>query len=336
MKPLRSLLLVGLAFGSTLLSAAQQYDFYICANINRNYVIGSTIVTTNGVFQRTAAGEWQHLGYNDTGLTAVAFDPRDRNVMYTSALNGLWRTLDGGQTWRMCNGWDMTEGREVAVDPNAPDHVYLAITDGIAVSTDRGQTLLRKENGLPARGKYTETIKVDRTRAGRVLAGCEVGIFLTEDGADTWHCVLPTKETVNDIQQSPHDPKIWLAATQSAGALISRDGGLTWTRFDGVPIERALYNITFDVTNPQRFAVGSWAHGVLTTEDGGRTWTSRNAGLPKNPRVWRVGVDPSGRLYASVFKETLFYSDDFGRTWHPDALEGSLVNFFVMLPKVSR
>lgn len=336
MKPLRSLLLVGLALGGTLLSAASQYDFYICANINRNYVIGSTIVTTNGVFQRTDAGEWQHLGYNDTGLTAVAFDPRDRNVMYTSALNGLWRTLDGGQTWRMCNGWDMTEGREVAVDPNAPDHVYLAITDGIAVSTDRGQTIVRKENGLPARGKYTETIKVDRTRAGRVLAGCEVGIFLTEDGADTWHCVLPTKETVNDIQQSPHDPKIWLAATQSAGALISRDGGLTWTRFDGVPTDRALYNITFDVTNPQRYAVGSWAHGVLTTEDGGRTWTSRNAGLPENPRVWRVGVDPSGRLYASVFKETLFYSDDFGRTWQPDALEGSLVNFFVMLPKVSR
>lgn len=336
MKPLRSLLLVGLALGGTLLSAASQYDFYICANINRNYVIGSTIVTTNGVFQRTDVGEWQHLGYNDTSLTAVAFDPRDRNVMYTSALNGLWRTLDGGQTWRMCNGWDMTEGREVAVDPNAPDHVYLAITDGIAVSTDRGQTLVRKENGLPARGKYTETIKVDRTRAGRVLAGCEVGIFLTEDGAETWHCVLPTQETVNDIQQSPHDPKVWLAATQSAGALISRDGGLTWTRFDGVPTERALYNITFDVTNPERFAIGSWAHGVLTTEDGGRTWTDRNAGLPENPRVWRVGVDPSGRLYASVFKETLFYSDDFGRTWQPDALEGSLVNFFVMLPKVSR
>ena len=75
---------------------------------------------------------------------------------------------------------------------------------------------------------------------------------------------------------------------------------------------------------------------MLTTEDGGRTWTGRNAGLPENPRVWRVGVDPSGRLYASVFKETLFYSDDFGRTWQPDALEGSLVNFFVMLPKVSR
>lgn len=321
--------------GAALGSAGAEYDFYICANINRNYVIGSKIVTTNGVFQRTEGG-WTHIGYNDTGLTAVAFDPRDRDVIYTTALNGLWRTLDGGKTWRMCNSWDMTEGRDVAVDPNAPDHVYLAITDGIAVSTDRAQTLVRKENGLPERGKYTHAIKVDRTQAGRVFAACEVGIFLTEDGADNWRQVFKTTDTVNDIQQSPHDPKLWLAATQSAGALISRDGGLTWQRIEGVPSDRALYNITFDVTNPQRFAVGSWAYGVLTSEDGGETWSDRNAGLPENPRVWRVGVDPSGRLYASVFKETLFYSDDFGRTWHPDELAGSLVNYFVMLPKVTR
>ena len=100
------------------------YDFYICANINRNYTIGAEILTMNGVFQRDAAGAWQHLGYNDMGVPAVAFDPRDRRVWYTSALNGLWRTLDGGKSCRMCNGWEMTEARDVAVDPNAPDYVY--------------------------------------------------------------------------------------------------------------------------------------------------------------------------------------------------------------------
>ena len=320
---------------ATTVTAAPAYDFYICANINRNYVIGSKIVTTNGIFQRTDEGGWRHFGYNDTSITAVAFDPRDRNVIYTTALNGLWRSLDGGATWRICNSWDMTEGREVAVDPNAPDHVYVAFTDGIAVSTDRAQTLVRRENGLPERGKFTQTIKVDRTRAGRVQAGCEVGIFLTEDGAANWRRVHVTTDTVNDLQQSPHDPKIWVAATQSAGALISRDGGITWDRFAGVPTERALYNVTFDVTNPDRLAIGSWAHGVLATEDGGKTWTSRNAGLPENPRVWRVGVDPAGRLYASVFQETLFHSDDFGRTWHPNDLAGSLVNYFFTLPKAA-
>ncbi len=332
---LRSLFLGLLAGISSAAAAAPAYDFIIIANINRNYVVGSKIVTLNGLYQRDAAGAWQHFGYNDTSLSAVAFDPRDRNVIYTSALNGLWRSLDGGKSWRISNDWSLTEARDVAVDPNAPDHVYLGVTDGVVASTDRAQTLVRRENGLPARGKYTQAIEVDRTRAGRVFAGCEVGIYLTEDGAQNWRRVFATTDQVNDLQQSPHDPQVWLAATQSAGALISRDGGLTWTAFDGVPKNHALYNITFDVADPKRLAIGSWGHGVLTSEDGGVTWASRNAGLPEPHRVWRVGIDPAGRLYASVFGETLFASDDFGRTWKPDALAGSLVNQFLLLPKAA-
>ena len=316
-------------------SAAPAYDFYICAKVNRDYVIGSKVETVNGVFKRTDEGTWEHQGYNDTTLTSVAFDPRDRNVVYTSANNGLWRTLDGGKHWRICNDWDMTEARHVAVDPNAPDHVYLSLPDGIAVSTDRGETLVRRENGLPERGKYTQLVTIDRTQAGRAFAGCEVGIFLTENGAEFWQRVLETVDIVDDIQQSPHDPDHWLAVTQSAGAWSSHDRGLTWNQIQSVPTEHALYNVTFDPTDPRCLAIGSWGLGVLTSEDGGKTWQDRNAGLPEPHRVWRVGMDPDGRLYASVHKETLFFSDDFGRTWEPDTLRGSLVNYFITMPKAA-
>ena len=324
------------AFGlmrSATAAPAAGYDFFVGANINRNYVIGSKIVTTNGIFRRDAAGEWQHVGYNDTGISAFAFDPRDRDVLYTTTLNGLWRTLDGGKLWRICNDSEMTEGLDVAVDPNAPDHVYLALPDGIAFSSDRAQTLERREHGLPARGKFTRTLAIDRMRAGRVLAGCEIGIYLTEDAGKNWRQVLPTKETVADVQQSPHDPRLWLAVTQSAGAWRSADNGLSWVRVPGAPADHPLYNVTFDVTNPRRLAIGSWGRGVWTSEDGGETWTDRNAGLPAPARVWRVGVDPEGRLHASVVAETLFRSDDFGRTWRPDTLVGSAVRRFVLVPR---
>lgn len=337
-KPIHHLLLLALLAGAAAAAQpAPAHDLYLCAAFNRGYVVGSKIVTMNGVFRRDDQGGWSHLGYNDTSILTVAFDPRDRRVAYTAAINGCWRTLDGGEHWRITTSWDMTEVKDLSLDPNAPDHVYLALPDGIAVTADRAQTWQRKEHGLPARGKYTQTIKVDRTMAGRVLAGCESGIYLTEDGAETWRRVLPTQTTVDDIQQSPHDAKHWVAVTQSDGAWNSVDGGRTWTKFAGVPSAEALYNVTFDATNPARLAIGSWTHGVLTTEDGGRTWTDRNAGLPAPHRVWRVGVDPdSGRLYASVVGAALYASDDFGRTWQLHGLEESVINNFISLPKAAK
>ena len=328
-------LLAWLALPAAGVSAAS--DFYLCAALNKGYVTGSKIETISGLFRRAENGTWQHFGYNDISIAGAAFDPRDPNVIYTAALNGCWRSLDGGKTWRQTNGWDITEGHEVAVDPHAPDHVYLALPDGVAVSTDRAQTWTRGENGLPDRGKYTQTLKVDRTRAGRLLAGCELGIYLTEDGAKSWRRVQPTSATVNDLEQSPADPQAWLAVTDKDGAWASHDGGATWRKLGGVPAEHALYNVAFDPTQPRRAAIGSWTQGVLTTEDGGQTWTPRNAGLSASHCVWRVGVDPdSGRLYASVVNESLYTSDDFGRTWHRGPLEGSTINSFITVPRAGK
>ena len=330
----------------TSTALASTHDFYICAATNKNYVIGSTIVTINGIFRHEANGDWTHIGNNDTSVGGLSFDPRDHRVFYMAALNGCWRTLDGGETWRCTTSWDFTEPRDVLVDPFTPDRVYLALPDGIAVSPDRGNTWSRMENGLPERGKFTQTLAADRMEAGRVFAGCEAGIFLTENAAQSWRLVFRARTTVFDIEQSPHDPKLWLAVTQEDGALISHDGGVTWQQIRGVPSEKALYNVTFDPTRPGCFAIGSWTYGVLTSEDGGATWTDRNAGLPGRKAgyrtdadpgphcVWRVGVDPdSGRLYASVEGEALYVSDDFGRTWKNDGLAGSAVSRFVFVPR---
>lgn len=309
------------------------YDLYVCAAVNRNYVIGSKITTTSGLHLRQANGQWAHVGINDPSIFAVSFDPRDHNTFYTAALNGALRTVNGGDSWRVTTGWDITEPKDVCVDPHNPDRVYLAHPGGIAVSDDRGMTWTKRERGLPDRGKYTQTIEVDRSRKGHILAGCESGIYLSQNDARSWRKTLVTEETVNDVQQSPHDPDIWAAVTQSAGAYISRNGGRSWTAFDQVPSEAALYNIAFDPTNPDRLAIGSYTYGVLASEDGGATWKPRNEGLPKPHRIWRVGVDPdSGTLLASLYQKALYESSDFGKTWKKAGLEGSAINSFVFLP----
>jgi photosystem II stability/assembly factor-like uncharacterized protein len=207
--------------------------------------------------------------------------------------------------------------------------VYLALPDGIALSSDRGQTWKRVETGLPGRGRYTQCLQTNRTRAGRILAGCEHGIYLTEDRGGNWRRVLATAATVEDIRQSPGDPARWFAVTQSDGAWASADGGESWTRLEGVPGTKTLYNVSISGSDPRRVAIGSWTYGVLASEDGGNTWLTRNAGLPAGHHVWRVGIDPeTGRLYASVWNEAIFTSDDFGRTWKRSGFESFRINSF--------
>lgn len=334
---IRTKILLGLLLPALAGAAAPKHDLFVVAAINNGFVVGSKMVTLSGLFQRGTDGAYGHFGLNFPYLTSLAVDPRDPNVIYAASINGVLCTTDGGANWRIGTSWDMTEPKDVVIDPNAPDHIYLALPDGLAVSTDRGLTWPRRENGLPERGKYTQAVRVDRTRVGRVFAACESGIYLTEDGAGSWRRVFASSATVTDVRQSPHDPKHWIATTQSDGALVSRDGGLTWKKIAGVPSAEAHYNAAFDATNPRRIAIGGWTYGVLVSEDGGETWTARNTGLPVGHCVFRIGIDPdSGRLYAGIYRDAVFVSDDFGHTWRNDGLEGSLVYNFIFVPKAAK
>jgi len=327
------LILTGLLAGATPV-----HDLYLFGAVNiAGRVAGSRDVAKNGVYGRQADGSFAHRGINYPAMLTGSFDPRDSQVFHVAALCGVMTTTDGGHTWRIGTRWDMTEPKSVMVDPNAPDTVYAALPDGLGVSTDRGHSWSRHENGLPERGKYTQVVTVDRTQAGRVFAGSETGIYLTEDAAHNWRRVFPAVDTVTDIRQSPHDPKHWLAVSQSAGALVSRDGGLTWTPLTGIPDQQALYNVAFDPTRAGRIAIASWSLGLLTSEDDGATWVFRNDGLPEKHHVWRAAVDPdNGRLYAAIDGGALYGSDDFGRTWRSLGMEDSRIQSLVFVPCAQR
>ena len=313
---------------------APAHDLYLCVQLNGDSrVMGAKDPNINGVYRRTADG-FEHIGLNHPMLLSVSFDPRDANVFYAATLSGVLRTLDGGKNWRVTTDWDVTELKSVVVDPNAPDTVYAGVPDGFIVSHDRGFSWARSENGLPARGKYTQIVSVDREHAGRVLIGCETGIYLTEDAAKSWRKVFAAAATVDDLQQSPVDPLVWISVTQGDGALKSKDGGLTWEKMPAVPADKALYNVAWDARDPRRLAIAGWSFGLLTSEDGGETWASRNAGLPEPARVWRTAIDPDdGRLYVSVDQKALYVSDDFGRTWKVGGLPGSRVLSFTFVPR---
>lgn len=315
-------------------AAELKHDLYACVNLSgQGSVMGRTGPMLSGLYRSADRENFDHLGPHHIRTFSVAHDPGDPARLYVALLDGVLRTPDRGQTWRIVTGWDMTEAKSISVDRQRPADVYAGLPDGIAVSRDRGQTWKRMNEGI--RRAYTESILVDRTRAGRVLAGTEQGIYRTEDGARTWRLVQATGKVTYSLRQSPHDPKVFLAMTSGDGGLWSVDGGATWRRMTGIPTERTLHNGEFDPRDPRRLVYCGWGAGVQVSEDGGATWTDRTAGLPKR-EVWRVAVDPDlpDRLYAGPYLEPLYVSDDFGRTWRPLQFEKAVVFDLVFVPRL--
>jgi hypothetical protein len=315
------------------LPLSAQYTLYACLTSTREYFVGAKL-SPSGLFIKPPAGEWQHAGYNHPFLTALDYDPADPSILYVSAGNALIRISERGQRWKFMTGSDVTELRDVAVDRNTPGTIYFAYSHGIRASHDSGATW--QEIGAGLHRKYTEALRVDRQHAGVLLAGGEEGIFRTEDAGRNWRIAGAAGFQISRIEQSPHQPCSWLAATQQGGLFASSDCGKTFENAGRIGVDRNLYDIAYDPTDAKRIAVAGWGPGVVVSEDGGKTWQSRNAGLPR-PEVVSLVFDPAtpGRLYAGVSDDALYVSNDAGKSWSKDGLEASVVSRLRFIPEAA-
>lgn len=311
-----------------------EHALYACVVNAKAWVVGSRLAAS-GLVKLDATAEWAQLGFVHPMILAADYDGRDPATLYLAAGNGLIRARNGGRQWRITTGWEVTELRDVTVDRLSPGTVYFSHTAGIRKSSDGGDTWVDADTGIDQ--KYCETLQADRSRKDRILAGCANGVFLTEDGGAHWKRTGAEGIQVRRIAQSPHRPAEWLAGTQMAGLLRSSDGGLTWEAAGDVAVDRNLYDIAFDGTNPNRIALGGFGTGVLVSEDNGATWERRSAGLPRWD-VWSVAFDPdkAGRLYASVHEEAVFVSEDAGKSWRNAGMDGSYVYRLHFFPEAAQ
>jgi len=300
---------------------------------SKDYVVGARL-PPSGIFVKSADG-WKHAGFNHPFINAVDYDPRDPGTVYVAAGNGLIRLTDRGEKWKILTGSEVTELQDVAVDRNAPGTIYFTHTTGIRVTHDGGVTWSNAGAGLHR--EYSQAIRVDSRRAGLLVIGNEEGIFRSEDGGKSWKLAGAAGIQVLHLEQSPHDPCFWMAASQGNGLFASTDCGLTFESNGNLGVGRNFSDVAFDPGASNRVAVAGWGIGVALSEDRGKTWQSRTAGLPSDS-VWSVAFDPAapGRIYASVHEEALYVSQDYGRTWRKDGLEGSRVYRMKFVPEVAR
>ena len=261
------------------------------------------------------------------------------DTLYLASGNGVLRTYDGGDSWRVTTDWRITEVQDVSLDPGAADHVYLASAYGVWRTEDGGETWTESNHGLlPPGREYTQTIEVDRSQAGRVLVGTENGVYESTDGARSWRHAGGEGLEILDLQQSRSDPNVWVAGAFRGGALVSRDGGRTWTPASEALADHSIHALSIDPINAERMVAVGWDTGVAVTDDGGRTWAMRGDALPVDD-FYEVIFDANvpGRIWAATLEEGVYTSDDLGRTWDLAGLYGTLVfDMLYVYPASSR
>lgn len=275
-----------------------------------------------------AAADWALMGPTNIGgrVADVAVDPTVADTVYTAtAGGGVWKSTDAGMNWTFSWPDDVTQTMgALAV---GSDGVLYAGTGesnpgggsityggtGLYRSTDHGETW--ELSGLKASGAFGR-IAVDPSDPSRVFAaasgnlyrpGGERGLYLSEDGGDSWRRVLEGENDTTGAADIAIDP-------------VNPDNILVgmWDRHR-LPSHR-IYT-----------GVGS---GVWRSSDGGETWTE--VVLPHGlaaENVGRIGVafapsDPN-RAYAIVANNQigegvgLFRSDDGGASFTKTAVAGT-------------
>ncbi len=270
-------------------------------NANVYYIGGAS----GGVFKSEDAGvSWRPIFDDQDAMSigALALAPSDPNVLWAgtgepfirsnvSIGDGVYRSTDGGDTWRHM-GLEKT-GRvgRILIDPRDPDVVFVA-----ALGTLYGPQQER-------------------------------GVYRTKDGGRTWERVLFVDENTGavDLVMNPANPRILFAATwqmqiwtwgrlsggPGSGIWKSTDGGDTWVRLEGHGLPRGTMGkigLAVSPADPERVyalietnsngdfeALGDHEGVLWRTDDGGATWDMVNADhtLAQRPLYYsRMAVEP--------------------------------------------
>ena len=279
--------------------------------------VASPATSTNeGIDPAVLAGlSWRSLGPARGGRSQAVAGSSSRPLEYYFGATGggLWKTTDGGVTWRAVSDkfFRSSSVGAVAVSESNPDVVYVGM----------GETELR----------------------GNIIQGD--GVYKSTDGGKTFTPVgLEKTLAIARIRIHPTNPDIvYVAAlgdpygaTPDRGVFKSIDAGTTWTKSLFRDDRTGAVDLSMDPAHPDVLYAGLWevfrtphslssggpGSGLFKTTDGGATWTeiSRNTGLPKP--VWgKIGVAVSAadanRIYAIIEATDggVFMSDDAGRNW---------------------
>jgi len=272
-----------------------------------------------------------------TNILALLTDPRDPLLLYASAGGGgLFRTSDGGQTWRLLDTLPSAWVTALDLAAKEPSTLYAGTLEGKAYrSTDGGLTWLKSDAGL--RDIAIKALAVDPEHPSDVYLGTwGDGLYVMRNWEQGWRKVETDFQYVTRLLV---DARAWrrniYALTEKGAYRGSYDerGALAWQWYLG-----PLSDLILGAANDRELIVAS--HASRTQLEGAAAnpdiVVMSDAGSSGGGAI-RLLVQGSSlprTLYAALESGEVWRSHDLGETWENtgNGLEGRRINMLVIHP----
>ena len=265
----------------------------------------------DGMYKSTDAGKtWRHVGLNGAQqIGGIGIDPKDADRVFVAALGhpygpneerGVYRTTDGGATWRKVLYTDQGTGAiQVTVDPNDSRTVYAAMWEarqgpwengrwqgpgsGLYKSTDGGDTWRKLTQGLPTfeqgLGRIGFAIAPSDSRVlyATVDSDDASGLYRSDDAGATWRRVNGEQRLISrgddfaEVKVHPNDPDTVFVADTSFYKSVN--GGKDFVCIKGSPGGDDYHRVWINPNNPD-IILAAADQGATVTLNGGETWSS--------------------------------------------------------------
>lgn len=293
-----------------------------------------------GVFKSVDGGKsWKHVlkVNSDTGAADLTMDPSNPRIMYASLWHhgrtpwfiksggeggGIYKTTDGGETWKQLEGGLPTLIGKVGVDvsPANPERIYAIVEadkGGLYRSDNAGKTwkLLNGDNILKARAWYYNHIKADPNDENTVYV-MNVQLHKSIDGGKHFEKQsLPHGDT-HDMWINPSDSNNMINANDG-GATVSFDGGKSWSSIYNQPTAQ-FYRVVTDNLEPYNVYGGQQDNTTLAipsaTYDSGIGFEEQFAVGGGESAHIAFDADSPELIYATTINATLTeYTRSTGR-----------------------